>query len=269
MNKTALPQDVAKIVETAQGASEEVPAHIRERMLSRINASVAAGVSAPMPRVGASLWGSSGVWVAAAVVCVLLAGSVAWWGMPSSPAPLPASVASPLPEQVTSTAVAPPPEPAVEPVAIPQDSAVVAPETSVAALPQRRREPPARRRPSKELNPQPVAALEDPVQEEPAPAAVEPGPVANDEDALAAERALLDTARWEMGAGRVEEARASLQEYTDKHPHGRLMEERQALEVMVLAREGKPAQARDSAAAFSRTWPNSVFMMSIQRAVQP
>lgn len=256
MNKTGLPEDVAQVLDRANEVKEEVPADVRARMLQRLQASVAAGVTAPMPPPPSSSWVSAGVWVTLGVTCVLLVGSAAWWMNRATPPEQ--TVPQPAAPSLAVAPQAPPPT-----VANAHEAPLNA-EEPVAT-------PPARpaRAPGKPVARPAAAAVAPPGEAPPTTPVVEQAPPTDEEDSLFAERALLDAARSGLGAGHTADARASLAEHARVHPNGKLLEERRALEVLVLAREGKTQEAQAAAAAFSRSWPKSVFLPSIQRAVPP
>lgn len=104
----------------------------------------------------------------------------------------------------------------------------------------------------------PVAppALEPPA-DEPAPA-----------DTLGDERAMLDRARLDVVQGRLGEARALLARHAERFPGGQLVEEREALVIRLLVREGRDSDARSSAARFRREHPRSIQLPGIAEALR-
>jgi RNA polymerase sigma factor (sigma-70 family) len=99
------------------------------------------------------------------------------------------------------------------------------------------------------------------VTESPTPApVVAPAPVVSKgsaEDRLAAEVAVIDLARAELGRGEVAAARARLAEHARRFPDGALADLRAATEVELLCREERTAEAEVRAAALVAEHPRS------------
>lgn len=85
-------------------------------------------------------------------------------------------------------------------------------------------------------------------------------------DALAAERRLIDAARFALARGDAEAALHSLRTHRRRHPQGRLAEERDGIEVSALIHAGENEEARARAQAFARRYPSSMMLEAVQRA---
>ena len=85
---------------------------------------------------------------------------------------------------------------------------------------------------------------------------------------LAAERALLTDARAAMQASDAPRALAILDNHEHRFARGQLAEERDALRVAALWLAGDRQGARSRAEAFARRHPDSLFLPSVERAVQ-
>ncbi len=110
----------------------------------------------------------------------------------------------------------------------------------------------------------PVVA-QPPAPPAPVPAAAPPAPRpprVSDEGDLAAERALVESARQAMIGGHPLDALSLLGKHQRRFLHGRLVEEREVLAIQSMARTGDLDGARTRAARFRTRFPNS-----IQRAV--
>jgi hypothetical protein len=86
---------------------------------------------------------------------------------------------------------------------------------------------------------------------------------------LAAERALLTDARTAMQSSDAERALAILDDHARRFAHGQLAEERDALRVAALWLAGDRAGARRHADEFAHRHPDSLFLPSVERAIQP
>jgi hypothetical protein len=87
-------------------------------------------------------------------------------------------------------------------------------------------------------------------------------------DDLAAERALLADARAAMQSSDAARALAILDDHARRFAHGQLAEERDALRVAALWLAGDHAAARRHADEFARHHPDSLFLPSVERAIQ-
>lgn len=93
-----------------------------------------------------------------------------------------------------------------------------------------------------------------------------PAPVAV-EDQLAAERLLLDHARGALSRGKSDDGMKVLAEHIRRYPHGHLVEERDALLVLTLARAGRQKEAREAAVRFARRYPNSIMLPVLRETI--
>lgn len=84
---------------------------------------------------------------------------------------------------------------------------------------------------------------------------------------LAGEEALIDRAHRALDRGRPEQALGALDAHRARYPNGRLAEEREALRVLALCREGRAAAARRVGSRFARRYPESLFRPMVERAL--
>jgi len=110
---------------------------------------------------------------------------------------------------------------------------------------------------------QPVALPAAPPAPEP-PAAEELAPP----DTLGEERAMLDRARQDIVQGQLSDARALLGRHGEQFPGGQLAEEREALVIRLLVREGRESEARARAARFRQDHPRSIQLPGIGDALR-
>jgi TolA-binding protein len=87
-------------------------------------------------------------------------------------------------------------------------------------------------------------------------------------DTLGEERTLLDRARMDIGSGDLAGAGALLTRHAAQFPEGRLAEEREALIIRLLVRQGRDAEARAHAARFRRDHPRSIQLPGIADALR-
>jgi hypothetical protein len=109
--------------------------------------------------------------------------------------------------------------------------------------------------------PAPVARPVAPLASEPAPAALPP-------DTLGEERTLLDRARQDIVQGRLGDAGALLDRHAAQFPAGQLAEEREALVIRLLVREGREHEARSRAERFRQQHPRSIQLPGIDDALR-
>ncbi|HEX6836980.1 MAG TPA: outer membrane protein assembly factor BamD [Polyangia bacterium] len=83
---------------------------------------------------------------------------------------------------------------------------------------------------------------------------------------LAAERSLLTDARSALQSGDTARALTILTAHARRFPRGQLAEERDALEIVALARAGDQPRARARAEEFVRRHPHSLFLPSVRQA---
>ncbi|MBI4815063.1 MAG: hypothetical protein HY791_02320 [Deltaproteobacteria bacterium] len=86
-------------------------------------------------------------------------------------------------------------------------------------------------------------------------------------DELALEREILDVAQAALGRGDIPLALRSIEGHARRWPAGALVEEREALWILVLAKEGKKDEAEKRAEKFHREFPGSIYGPPIERAV--
>lgn len=253
-NLPPLPPHVSGLMEEER-ARPTPDAAVLARVKSRLHASVAAGVVVDVPR--APSWPRVFNWthvVGSAGILGMVA-AAAWMAQTRFERPAPVvEVAVPhkAQEPVVETAV----ETVVEVApAMPQVEQPAAPVVPVV----HKRETRARPR---------VVASQDVAAPEPLPAVeaetVKP-PAAQE---LAEEHQILERARMHLQALRTDEARGALEEYGRRFPSGRLAEERQALEVVLLARSGDVEAAQRAADAFKTTHRRSLFQPMIEQALK-
>ena len=97
------------------------------------------------------------------------------------------------------------------------------------------------------------------------PAAARPTP---DRDAdLAVERSLLQRARMALARDDAKGALLALKQHADGFPAGTLVEERLALMITALVRDGQHAEARMRAAEFHEKFPRSMLRGSVDAAI--
>lgn len=106
-----------------------------------------------------------------------------------------------------------------------------------------------------------------PVARPVAPPAPEPPPAAP-VDTLGEERGLLDRARQDISRGLLVEAGALLDRHAAEFPSGQLAEEREALVIRLLVREGREREARSRAQRFRQLHPRSIQLPGIDDALR-
>jgi hypothetical protein len=107
-----------------------------------------------------------------------------------------------------------------------------------------------------------------PVARPAAPSAPEPPPAALPPDTLGEERTLLDRARQDIVQGRLGDAGALLDRHAAQFPTGQLAEEREALVIRLLVREGREHEARARAVRFRQQHPRSIQLPGIDEALR-
>ncbi len=86
---------------------------------------------------------------------------------------------------------------------------------------------------------------------------------------LRAELRLVRAARKAIADGRPTQALTSLRTHASRFPSGQLREEREALQVVAFARQGKRSKASEAARAFLRRYPSSMQTGIVRAATQP
>ncbi|MBI5494943.1 MAG: hypothetical protein HY904_07925 [Deltaproteobacteria bacterium] len=257
-NLPPLPPDIQRVVDE-ESARPLPSAETLARVKGRLHASIAAGAVADLP----PLPSARGLFTVARVV-----GSAVVLGALGSGAWLARGPVEPVVSIVVSPVATPAPSdaPRAEPVAAGAVVRVAVAEAEVAAasvpapLPQRRRGTRT-----------PAAPMPAPVAEDPPPAAapevVEQAEVPAPAETLVEEHAVLERARAHLQAARLEDARGALAEHGRRFPAGRLVEERLALEVVLLARAGDREAATRAADAFRAAHRRSLFQPMVDQAL--
>jgi hypothetical protein len=83
---------------------------------------------------------------------------------------------------------------------------------------------------------------------------------------LARERAIIEVARTAVARGRTSAALDAIERHAREFPKGQLVEEREGLRVIALARSGQSEDARKKAAAFRKRYPSSVLLPATEAA---
>lgn len=228
-----LPAEAGDLLE-AERARPGLDAESLARIKARVDASIATTPALPDGRRRKS-WVSHAIAFFGGIV-IGAALFAAYSGAPTHPAPLP----PPTPPPPTS--IAPPQPPPVAP-AVPAPPPVLVP-------PPARVETPRRSRPERKDVP-----------------ARTPGDADERDLDLAAERALLDTARTALGRAQGQAALDVLQGHAARFPKGRLVEEREALTIHALVQLGRYDEARQAAARFRQKRPQSMLLPVVDAAL--
>jgi hypothetical protein len=85
---------------------------------------------------------------------------------------------------------------------------------------------------------------------------------------LGAEHRLLSRARAALAQGDLAGARAALEQHESSFAAGLLNQERETLWIVTLAKAGELAEASARARRFARSYPDSIFRQTIDRAIQ-
>ncbi len=101
----------------------------------------------------------------------------------------------------------------------------------------------------------------------PSSAASPPSSMAGRTSQLSAERILLDEARAAMTQGDSSRARERLERHRRTFSNPILEEEREALWVQALVKQGRGDEARARATVFRRRWPDSIFSSVVDGAL--
>lgn len=86
-------------------------------------------------------------------------------------------------------------------------------------------------------------------------------------DSLGDEQRLLAKARAALGRGELDAATQELERHARLFANGSLAEEREALRIVTLARQGNLAAARERAARFRRIYPRSIQLITVEGAI--
>jgi hypothetical protein len=87
-------------------------------------------------------------------------------------------------------------------------------------------------------------------------------------DQLAAERALIESAKSALNAGELSAAMSLLERHNQRYPNGALAEEREGLRVISLAKAGLHQAAHKKAAEFKQRYPRSIFTPMIDASLK-
>lgn len=82
-------------------------------------------------------------------------------------------------------------------------------------------------------------------------------------DSLSEEAALIDQARTALLKSDLTAASAALTQHQAKYPAGRMVEEREVMEIQVLLGQGREAEARAAADRFRKAHPSSLLSATI------
>jgi hypothetical protein len=85
---------------------------------------------------------------------------------------------------------------------------------------------------------------------------------------LAGERTVLDAARAAIAKGDGGAALIAIEAHRDRYPDGALVEEREALTVLALAKLGRVDDANEKAARFKAKYPSSLFLGAVEDAIK-
>jgi hypothetical protein len=85
------------------------------------------------------------------------------------------------------------------------------------------------------------------------------------DNALRAERTIIDVAQTAVARSDSESALATLAKHQREFPHGQLAEEREWLAIQALNLAGRRDEARARAAAFRRTFPQSLMLPALDQ----
>lgn len=120
--------------------------------------------------------------------------------------------------------------------------------------------------PSQVAAPLPAPPAKRPVARPAKP--VVPGPTPAPDEALTAERALLERGRTALTRGDPAGALAAVGEHARRFPEGELAEEREALRVQALVAQGRAADAKEAFERFQVAHPKSLMIQALRRELQ-
>lgn len=249
--RAALWQRIAADLPTAGasgGGTTQPPATAMRAGAKATTAALTASSSAPRT------W--SGPWLALGGTTIVATLAAIVWLLQPPPEPvIPASSASRTPP-ASAPSFVPPTE-----VALPTAEravAVAGAEVAAPPAPEAMPEPPTSA---------PAAAETMAAAEEPEAAAQRPRPPLRPEDALKVEVALLGRARAALDRGSPDAALAALRHHGRKFADGQLAEEREALEIVALARLGKAGVAQAKAQQFLHQHSRSLHSQAVRDAI--
>jgi hypothetical protein len=163
--------------------------------------------------------------------------------------------------------------PDVPPPVAPAPVVVVAPEPERPAPPpglivQPPEPTPEAPKPSKPKNKPEPSTPPTPTPSTSTPEAPPPETPEQQQARLAAERGILAEARAALAGGNAQRALVVLEAHRDRHPTGALLEEREALTVIALARGGSKEAAAARAEQFRAQFPASLFADAVADALR-
>jgi hypothetical protein len=97
------------------------------------------------------------------------------------------------------------------------------------------------------------------------PTAASPG--SGHDTSLAAERAILESARAAIAGGQASAGFTSLQQHAREFPRGRLAEEREGLWIRALIAAGRKGEARERLARFRKSFPKSMLLPAFEESL--
>jgi len=263
-----LPDDIATLLSDV--APRAAASDVRERVLQRVQATVATPGGAVTPESGAevAVAAGHGLGTAAAVLgVVMIVGAIV---LPGQGPP----AAEVVPGVTLVESKDAPTARGVRPSATPMKAA---PMRKVATSPLIATEPGAR--PAKGAAPATPRIIAEGAQTAvevagkpataPKPIRTEKKPAARKNPArnLAAERRLLDTARAALGSNNGAKALQSVTRHRELYPRGALVEERESLWVRALLASGKRTSGVKRAERFLKRFPRSIHRGAVERAL--
>jgi hypothetical protein len=253
-----LPPDIAQLLERAAAVSEP-PAAVRDRLRGRLATALASPVTLLRP-----IAGRRGLLPGRAMVGAFagfIVGAASMWALRpgAAPAPVVAAPASVAPSAEGSRSGARQADAAASPAPESQAVAAAAPLQALPAVP-------ARILPHRFVRKAIVVAF----AAQPAAASTAATATASPSPShwgLQAEGELLQKGRTAMVRGDTEGALAAVEEHANRFPHGKLVEEREALKIQALVAEDRTPEARIALGAFEREYPRSLLGPALEEAV--
>ncbi len=114
----------------------------------------------------------------------------------------------------------------------------------------------------------PVSSLPNIPSSEGAPPSVSAGRAAVPSD-LAAEQALIDTARSALSRGRAADALRAADDHARQFPRGRLAEERETMAIQALLLTGRRSDAEARGQRFHKAYPGSLYGNAVDALLAP
>ena len=120
---------------------------------------------------------------------------------------------------------------------------------------------------SSELTAIPISSLPT-IPPAPAPSSVSAAPSSAPSN-LAAEQALIDTARSALARGRAADALRATDDHSREFPRGRLAEERETMAIQALLLAGRRGDAEMRALRFHKAYPGSLYGNAVDALLAP